>query len=235
MSQGCGRIVLDDSKGEPVDTVLFDMDGTLLDTIDDLHASINYALDRSGLALITRDEARLAAGYGSVVLTEMITKHAFETDSAQFQRVFEDFSNYYSKHCNDNTRPYPGILDLLAVLKKRGIKMAVVSNKVQPETEALRKLWFGEYISLAVGRTDQIPPKPDPTMALSAIEALRTTVEDSLFIGDSQPDVQTGKNTGCVSVGCTWGFRSREVLEAESADYIIDRPLELISILDEIG
>lgn len=218
-----------------MDTVLFDMDGTLLDTIDDLQASINYALGRSGLAPLAKDEARLAAGYGSVVLTEMITKHAFEPGSPQFQKVYDDFSGYYARHCNDNTKPYAGIMDLLVALKDRGMKMAVVSNKVQHETEALRKRWFSDYITVAVGRTEQIMPKPDPTMALMALQALQTTVADALFMGDSQPDVQTGKNTGCLSIGCTWGFRSREVLEAEQPDYLIDHPLELLAILDEIG
>ncbi len=215
-----------------MNTVLFDMDGTLLDTLDDLHTSINYALEASGLSLVTKDEARFAAGYGSIVLIEEVTKHAFPTGSAQFNRVFEDFSSHYKEHCNDKTKPYPGIMELLAALKERGIKMAVVSNKVQPETESLRKLWFADYLSLAVGRVEGVPPKPDPAMALQALEGLGSSAEDALFVGDSQPDVRTGKNARCTSVGCTWGFRSRQVLEEEQADYIIDSPLELLKILD---
>lgn len=215
-----------------MNTVLFDMDGTLLDTLDDLHASINYALDKSGLPLITRDEARLAAGYGSIVLIEEVTKHAFSTGSDQFNRVFDDFANHYSEHCNESTKPYEGIMELLAALKERGMKMAVVSNKIQPETESLRKLWFDDYISLAIGRVEGIPPKPDPTMAFSALEGLGASVDDAIFIGDSQPDIRTGKNAHCTSVGCTWGFRSRQILEEEQADYIIDSPLELLDILD---
>ncbi len=218
-----------------MNTVLFDMDGTLLNTLDDLHASINFALGQSGLEEVSCDEARLAAGYGSVVLIEMVGKGKLQKGTPQFQRVFDDFSNHYRQHCNDATRPYPGIMELLAALKDRGIRMAVVSNKVQPETERLRKLWFGEFIELAIGRREGVAPKPDPAMAQAALSELCTAPKDAIFIGDSQPDVQTGKNAGCVSVGCTWGFRSREVLEHEHADYIIDRPEQLLGIIDMIG
>ena len=214
-----------------VNTVLFDMDGTLLDTLGDLHASINAALTQNGLSAVTRDEARLAAGYGSIELIELVTKHELKPKSPMFERVHEDFICHYRKHCNDTTQPYPGIMDLLARLKEEGAKMAVVSNKIQPETERLRKLWFDDYIAFAVGREDEIKPKPDPAMALKALELMGSTQADAVFIGDSQPDVQTGKNVGCLSVGCTWGFRPREVLEAEKPDYIIDAPIELLEII----
>ena len=217
-----------------MNTVLFDMDGTLLNTLDDLRASINYALSQSGLEEVSREEARLAAGYGSIVLIEMVGKGKLQKGTPEFQRVFDDFSNHYRQHCNDATKPYPGILELLAALKERGIRMAVVSNKVQPETERLRKLWFGEFIELAIGRREGVAPKPDPAMAQAALSELCAAPTDAIFIGDSQPDVQTGKNAGCVSVGCTWGFRSREVLEQEHADYIIDKPEQLLGIIDMI-
>lgn len=218
-----------------MNTVLFDMDGTLLDTLEDLHVSINYALKKNGLPEITRDEARLAAGYGSIVLIEMVGKGRLEKGTPEFQQVFDDFSNYYSQHCNETTKPYSGIMELLVALKERGIRMAVVSNKIQPETESLRKLWFGDYIELAVGRWEGIAPKPDPAMAKAALDELGATPQDAIFIGDSQPDVQTGKNVGCISVGCAWGFRSRDVLEQEHADYIIDSPEQLLGIIDVIG
>lgn len=215
-----------------MDTILFDMDGTLLDTLDDLHASVNYALEQSDLPLVTLDETREAAGYGSIVLIEMLTKHTFVTGSPEFQRVFDDFNAHYKAHCNDATRPYPGIMDMLAGLKERGLKMAIVSNKVQPETEALRELWFANFIPVAVGRVEGIAPKPDPAMAFKALELLDSRPEDAWFVGDSQPDVRTGKNAGCTSVGCTWGFRDFATLEEEYPDFIIDSPLELLDIVD---
>lgn len=208
------------------------MDGTLLDTLDDLHASVNYALEQSSLPLVTLDETREAAGYGSIVLIEMLTKHTFVTGSPEFQRVFDDFNAHYKAHCNDATRPYPGIMDMLAGLKERGLKMAIVSNKVQPETEALRELWFADFIPVAVGRVEGIAPKPDPAMAFKALELLDSRPKDARFVGDSQPDVRTGKNAGCTSVGCTWGFRDFATLEEEYPDFIIDSPLELLDIVD---
>ncbi len=215
-----------------MDTILFDMDGTLLDTLEDLHVSVNYALERSGLPCVTFDETREAAGYGSIVLIELLTKHAFVTGSPEFQRVFDDFNGHYKEHCNDVTHPYSGVMELLAALKERGLKMAIVSNKVQPETEALRELWFADFIPVAVGRVDGIAPKPDPAMANKALELLGSQPQDAWFVGDSQPDVRTGKNAGCTSVGCTWGFRDYATLEEERPDFIIDNPLELLDIID---
>ena len=215
-----------------MDTILFDMDGTLLDTLEDLHVSVKYALERSGLPCVTFDETSEAAGYGSIVLIELLTKHAFVTGSPEFQRVFDDFNGHYKEHCNDVTHPYPGVMELLAALKERGLKMAIVSNKVQPETEALRELWFADFIPVAVGRVDGIAPKPDPAMANKALELLGSQPQDAWFVGDSQPDVRTGKNAGCTSVGCTWGFRDYATLEEERPDFIIDDPLELLDIID---
>ncbi len=215
-----------------MDTILFDMDGTLLNTLDDLHASVSYALEQSDLLPVTLDETREAAGYGSIVLIEMLTKHTLVTGSPEFQRVFDDFNTHYKAHCNDATRPYDGIMELLPALAERGLKMAIVSNKVQPETEALRKLWFADFIPVAVGRVEGIAPKPDPAMAFKALEQLGAQPQDAWFVGDSQPDVRTGKNAGCTSVGCTWGFRDFATLEEEYPDFIIDSPLELLDIVD---
>ena len=234
MSHPCGRISKTSKKGRAMDTVLLDMDGTLLDTLDDIQASVNYALERAGLPLVSRDETRQAAGYGSVVLMELLSKHAYTKESQEFNQLFDDYSAYYREHSDDNTRPYPGIIEMLSGLKDRGIKMAVVSNKTQPETEALPQLWFAEYIPVAVGRIEGVPPKPDPAMALKAIELLSASAKDALFMGDSQPDVRTGKNAKCASVACTWGFRDFATLEEERPDFIINNPFELLDIIDAL-
>lgn len=215
-----------------MNTVLFDMDGTLLNTLEDIHASVNHALERAGLPLVTIDETREAAGYGSIALIEKLTKHTYITDSDEFKSVFDDYNEYYTQHCNDNTKPYPGIIEMLEALKERGMKMAIVSNKIQPETENLRKLWFDEYIPVAIGRKNGVPAKPDPAMAFEALEALGSLAAESYFVGDSQPDVRTGKNAGCTSIGCTWGFRDFVTLEEEYPDFIIDRPEEVLDIVD---
>ena len=218
-----------------MDTVLFDMDGTLLDTIDDLNASVNYALREAGLPEVSRDETRLAAGYGSIVLIEKVTHGAYETGSAEFQRVFDAFTEHYNAHHNDSTRPYDGIMELLDALKARGFKMAVVSNKAQRDTEQLRELFFADYIPYAIGRTDGRPPKPAPDMALAALELLGSTASQAFYVGDSEPDAQIAKNAGCVGVSCLWGFRSRETLEAQQPAYLIEHPRQLVDIVDSLS
>lgn len=215
-----------------ITTVLFDMDGTLLSTLDDLMTSVNFALEQSGLPPVSFDEARLAAGYGSVVLIEEVTKHAFPTGSPEFQKVYDDFSARYAAHRNDTTEPYDGIMELLSALKERGIKTAVVSNKWHTDTEALRKKWFDGLIPLSVGRSDTMPAKPAPDMALAALHELGSTPEQAIYLGDSEPDAQVGKASGCVSVCCTWGFRDVAVLERQHPDFIIDTPAQLLDVID---
>ncbi len=217
-----------------IDTVLFDMDGTLLDTIEDLHASVSYALERAGLPPVTQDETRLAAGYASVVLIDKLTGHRFDTGSLEFKRVWSDFMEHYGVHHSDRTKPYEGMPELLEGLKSRGVKMAVVSNKAHRDTEALRQQWFSDYIPVAVGFTDELPKKPAPDMVYAALKELESTPQRSLYVGDSEPDCQIAKNSGCTGVAVTWGFRTRETLEGQHPDYIIDFPADLLSVVDSL-
>ena len=234
MLRACGIIgcVFSWMKGIQMDTVLFDMDGTLLETLEDLNASVNYALERSGLPTVSLDETRAAAGYGSIVLIEELTHHAFPTGSEQFKRVFDDFNGHYNENHDVLTHPYDGIMELLSALKERGFKMAIVSNKAQADTEELRQLYFADYIDIAVGRTDDVAPKPAPDMAFIALERLGSTPEQSYYVGDSEPDAQIAKNAGCVGVSCLWGFRTRDVLEKQHPAHLIAHPLELLDIVD---
>lgn len=218
-----------------MDTVLFDMDGTLLDTIDDINASVNYALEQAGLPAVSRDETRRAAGYGAIALIRTLSHEAFPVESEQFKCVYDAYAAHYRAHSNDRTRPYDGIMELLAGLKERGYKMAVVSNKGQDDVELLRQLYFADYLSCAVGRTDDRPPKPAPDMAYAALELLGGRAEQAFYVGDSEPDAQIAKNAGCVGVSCLWGFRSRETLLAQHPAYLIERPAELLGIVDELG
>ncbi len=215
------------------DTVIFDMDGTLLDTVADLQVAANDALKRAGLPEVDAEATRYAAGYGAVGLMEKLSEDALADDKAALDKLVADFRSSYSEHNTDHTQPYDGIEEMLAELKQRGIRMAIVSNKVHGDTEALRAHYFDDTISLAIGLNSAMPRKPDPKMLNSALKLLRSDAERTLYVGDSEPDVQIAKNAGCTSVACTWGFRSREVLEAEDPDYIIDHPSELIAIIDE--
>lgn len=218
-----------------MDTVLFDMDGTLLDTIDDIHASVNLALREAGLPEVSRDETRLAAGYGAIALIEKLSHGACPAGSREFEQTYGAYARHYNLHHNDHTRPYDGIMELLAALRERGFKMAVVSNKGQEDTEQLRELFFADYISYAIGRTDSRPPKPAPDMAFAALELLGSTAAQAFYVGDSEPDAQIAKNAGCVGVSCLWGFRSRETLEAQQPAYLIEYPRQLLDIIDNLG
>ncbi len=218
-----------------VDTVLFDMDGTLLDTLADLSASVNYALKRAGLPLVSQDQVRAAAGYASVYLIDELTEHRFDVDSEEFKAVWQDFSDHYAAHHNDATRPYPGIMEALAGLAERGCKMAVVSNKMHADTEALRELWFADYIPVGLGYMPSRPRKPAPDMAWAALEELGSKPEHAIYVGDSDPDAQIAHASGCFGVCCTWGFRTREQLEQEHPDRIIDTPEELLAIYDQLN
>lgn len=218
-----------------MEAVLFDMDGTLLDTLADLDTSVNYALARFGLPGVAADETRQAAGYGSVVLMDELSHHAYPTDSEEFGRLLSCFAAHYNAHHDDATAPYEGVLELLEGLSRRGAKMAVVSNKIHKDTVELNELYFARYIPVAVGRNDEMAPKPAPDMALAACERLDVAPERAFYVGDSEPDVQVAKNAGCASVGCTWGFRSREVLAAEKPDYLVDDPRDLLALYDELA
>ncbi len=217
-----------------MDTILFDMDGTLLDTLDDLHASVNHALRQNGFPEIRRDEVRALAGYGAVQLVDDLLHGEYCVDSPQFKKVFSAFSEHYAEHHNDTTKPYGGIVDLLEALQRRGIQMGVVSNKTQVDAAALSDLWFANYIEMTVGRVDGVPPKPAPDMIDSALRKMGGSPERTIYLGDSEPDVQVARAAGCVSVCCTWGFRSREILDAQHPDFIIDQPEQLLDILDEL-
>ncbi|MCD8199897.1 MAG: HAD-IIIA family hydrolase [Coriobacteriaceae bacterium] len=215
------------------DTVIFDMDGTLLDTVADLQVAANYALKRAGLPEVDAEATRYAAGYGAVGLMEKLSEGELADDKAALDKLVADFRGYYSEHNTDQTKPYDGVEEMLATLKQAGAKMGIVSNKVHGDTEALRKIYFDDTIPLAIGLNSAMPRKPDPKMLNSALELLGSSAERTLYVGDSEPDVQIAKNAGCTSVACTWGFRSRAVLEAEDPDYIIDHPSELVAIIDK--
>lgn len=215
-----------------MNTVLFDMDGTLLDTLEDLTSSVNYALGKAGLPSVTQDEARLACGYASIVLMDRLSGHAFSTESSEFKAMWTDFVEHYSLHHSDSTKPYDGVTELLAGLRQRGFKIGIVSNKVHKDTDELRELWFSEWIPVAVGFTQDVPKKPAPDMVYAALSKLGSAPQETYYVGDSEPDCQIARNAGCRSVAVTWGFRSRGTLEEQTPDYIIDSPHELLDIID---
>ena len=212
-----------------ITTVLFDMDGTLLNTLDDLADSVNFTLTKFGCPTRDVDEIRGLLGYGAYYLI----KHAMpeNTPEDEVQTAFAFYKEYYKQNMQNKTAPYDGVNELLKGLHEKGIKMAVVSNKPGPATEILCEELFGEYIKTAIGVGGEVKEKPDPSGLEKALKLLNSTKEETVFVGDSDVDMQTAVNSNLKAIGVTWGFRDREIIESFNPYAIVDYPTE---ILDKI-
>ena len=206
-------------------TVLFDMDGTLLDTLEDLRESTNHVLRELGHPERSLEEVRRFVGNGA----EMLIRRAVPegTGEEEILRALGMFRSYYAAHCKEKTRVYDGMLALLDALRARGIKTAVVSNKPDEAVKKLSEEYFGGRMDYAVGAKDGRRCKPYPDMVDAALEALGETREGAVYIGDSEVDVQTGLNAGLPVIAVSWGFRPREVVIAAGAEKIADNASEL--------
>lgn len=205
---------------------VFDLDGTLLDTLDDLTDAVNAAMQAVGLPLRTRAEVCSFVGNGIAKLIERAVGE--RADKAQEALVF--FKEYYALHCADKTQPYEGIIPLLQALKDRGLKRAVVSNKADFAVKALAKRYFGGLLEEAVGENESagIRKKPAPDSLLSVMEQLGVKKEETLYIGDSEVDIQTAKNAGVDCACVTWGFRDKAFLQANGGRFFVGKPKELL-------
>jgi phosphoglycolate phosphatase len=212
------------------DTVIFDLDGTLLNTLDDLTDSVNFALAQYGFPCRKIEEIRSFVGNGVARLMELSIPDGLK--NPQYEKCFVDFRRHYSKNMQNKTDAYKGIKELLLQLVKEGYKIAIVSNKFDKAVKELNKIYFGEYIKVAIGESENIAKKPAPDTVFKALHELGAVADKTVYIGDSEVDVKTAKNSGIICVGVTWGFRNREILEQKGADYIIDRPQELLKIID---
>lgn len=211
------------------DTIIFDLDGTLLNTLEDLQDSVNYALDRAGLALYSLEEIRRFVGNGVMRLMELAVPEGKEND--KFDTVFADFKAHYSVHCNDKTGLYPGVERLLAKLKQRGYKLAIVSNKYHDAVQELQKQYFAAYLEVAIGEKEGIRRKPAPDTVLKALELLGSSKERAVYVGDSEVDIETAANTGMDCIAVTWGFRTREEQIKAGGRVFADSPLEILDLL----
>lgn len=210
-------------------TLLFDLDGTLLDTLQDLHASVNYVLRKHHFPLRTLDEVRNFVGNGARRLMLLAVPNA-EADP-NFETYMADFNAYYPLHCNDRTVPYPDLLPVLQQLKQSGRQMAVISNKPNYGVQALTQLYFADLMSAAIGESAGIRRKPAPDTVLQAISALGADPSGCVYIGDSDVDIETARNAGLPCISVTWGFRSRSFLLEHGATCCIDRPQELLQLV----
>lgn len=212
------------------DTVIFDLDGTLLDTLNDLTDSVNYALNLYGFPCRSIAEVKSFVGNGVARLMELSIP--FGLNNPQYKKCLEDFRRHYSENMQNKTCAYKGIMELLEKLSKEGYKLAITSNKFDKAVKELNQVYFGKYIKVAIGEMENVSKKPAPDTVFKALRELGSTTCRSVYVGDSEVDVKTAKNSGIVCVGVTWGFRGREVLEREGADYIIDSPEELLKIIE---
>lgn len=205
--------------------VIFDMDGTILNTLDDLKDTLNYALEQYHFPARTLEETRAFVGNGIHKLIERAVPEG--TDAQTVENVFGTFLEYYQIHCMDRTRPYPGIVSLLQSLKEAGLRTAVVSNKADAAVQELCERFFPGLFDFAVGEHEGVQKKPAPDMVQLALRALGTQEPDAVYVGDSDVDIATAKNSGLDSIIVTWGFRDREFLESQGADVFADTPEEV--------
>lgn len=204
---------------------IFDLDGTLLDTLEDLADSTNYIMRSFGYPERTIAEVRSFVGNGIRKLLERSAPK--DTSSEEIDRMFEKFKEYYGVHCADKTKPYDGIMELLNALKEQGVKLAVVSNKADYAVKALCEQYFCGVFDEAVGERTGIARKPAPDTVNEVLKKLQIDRSRAVYIGDSEVDVQTAKNAELDCIAVDWGFRDKEVLIKAGAETIVSTPAEL--------
>lgn len=210
-------------------TILFDLDGTLLNTLEDLAGAVNHVLKTNNEPERTIDEVRRFVGNGIRKL--MIRAVPDGEDNPTFEQQFKEFSSYYLAHDMEKTDVYSGIPELLQELNARGISTAIVSNKYQPAVTDLADHYFKGMVSTAVGQSDKIRKKPAPDMVYEALDRMGIDKEKKdgiLYVGDSDVDSQTAANAGLDCILCSWGFRDIELLKQQKAEAIISSPEELL-------
>ena len=213
-----------------IEAVIFDLDGTLLNTLEDLCDAVNVALKTNDMPERTLEEVRQFVGNG--VRTLMVRAVPDGEDNPLFEKTFSDFKEYYEVHCKDKTGPYRGIVELMEVLHSREIKMAIVSNKIDSAVKELNDFYFSEYTEVAIGEMEGVARKPAPDTALKALKELDVPAERAIYVGDSDVDIQTAKNAGIECVSVTWGFRDRTFLLEHGATKLIDYPLQLLQCME---
>ena len=211
-------------------TVIFDLDGTLLDTIRDLAGAGNHVCRENGWPEHTVEEYRKMVGDGIPNLVERFSP-ANCRSPLMMMSTLSQFSEYYGKHSMDETRPYDGIPALLAELRERGVKLAVCSNKADEFSQSIVEHYFPGVFHMVLGKKKDIPTKPDPTGVRRILEQLGADGAATLYVGDSGVDMETARNAGLTACGVTWGFRSRQELESFSPRYLADTAAELRAII----
>lgn len=221
-------------------SIVFDLDGTLMNTLDDIATSVNVALCELDLPQRSIDEIRTFVGDG---VGELLVRslNAALRDVGKDESVACDllcnalpsFKAHYTCHCMDTARPYQGVCELLQNLKNAGFALAIVSNKPQKEVSILREIFFADYVDVALGECESegIRKKPAPDMVYKALELLSASADDAVYVGDSEVDIATAKNAGLDCISVLWGFRSEELLREKGATQFVHSPSEIFSIV----
>ena len=209
-------------------TYIFDLDGTLLDTLNDLYQSVNYAMNECGFPLHTLEDVRCFVGNGVRML--MIRAIPDGDKNPRFEEAFDIFQKHYLQHSLDTTRPYPGIEEMLSQLKKRGKRLAVVSNKLDVATKELISHFFGNLIDVAIGENESagVRKKPAPDTVDEALRQLGVGKEGAVYVGDSDVDLQTAVNSKLPCISVLWGFRDRDFLNVHGASVYAETPEEIL-------
>lgn len=210
--------------------VIFDLDGTLLNTIDDLADAANWVCVNHGWPTHTVEEYKQYVGNGMTKLAQRFVPADWRTP-AGIKQILDEFMPYYDAHKEDKTAPYPGIPDLLHELKGAGVNIAVLSNKAHSLVPSILENYFPGVFSYTQGAVDGMPTKPDPTLLHRLMKEMGASQESTLFVGDSNVDVRTAKNGGLTCCGVLWGFRGREELEQEGADFLAENTDELKQLI----
>lgn len=211
---------------------IFDLDGTLTNTLESMTYSVNLTLEEMGLSKITKDQCRLFVGNGARVLIEKSLKAVGDTDASRIEEGMEIYGRIFDRNCTYHVTPYEGIPEMLKALKDKGIHLAVLSNKPDRQTVKVVKAIFGEELfDYAQGQKEGIRRKPEPDGVWYLMEQMHVSKEECLYIGDSEVDAATGRNAGLKTIGVLWGFRDRKTLETAGADDLIDRPDELLQFV----
>ena len=213
------------------DTILFDLDGTLLNTMGDLHNAFNYAIGVFGFAPRTIDEIQSFVGNGVERAIELALPH--KVDEATFNKIYDEFVAYYRNNMTVETKPYDGILEMLEELKQKGYKLGVVSNKYDSGVKELCEYYFSEYVSVAIGEGGDVVCKPDTSGVEKACRLLDSDLGRTIYVGDADTDINTAKNGGMPCISVLWGYRDKEFLVENGGNLFADEPKDIVKIIEK--
>lgn len=216
-----------------IKAVMFDLDGTLVNSLYDLANAVNFCLEAEGFKTHSVEQYKQFIGNGVYKLIERSLPQTHRTPE-QINAVKDKYLQHYKQHCSDDTVCYDGIKELVASLRAKGIKLAVITNKGQETADMVVKKLFGNEFSFVIGQNDETPLKPDPKSAKFVMEKLGFRSKECLFVGDSGVDMQTALNAGAIPIGVLWGFREKQELIENGAEYTVEYPARILEIIEEL-